>query len=318
MSSLAKLSEQYSPVALELLKSPKVRNAAAIFGFLTLLPSLNRWLSWRRANNNITRRTWNAPKEIVVVTGGSSGIGAKIVQMLESRGLKIIILDVNPPPTKTAQNTAFYEVDLSDPAAISEIAERIRRDHGHPTVLINNAGIGNGESIISVAPTKLQKLFNVNLVAPFLLTQQFLPEMISQNHGHIVNIASMASFSTQAANVDYAASKVGLLAFHEGIKQELKHVYKAPAVRATVVHPTWVQTPMIDKLLKTGKLGRYVTAEDVACAVVKQITSGYGAQVVVPPDMAWTSMIRGFPVWLQESLRDMVTQGLLRAIHETS
>lgn len=57
--------------------------------------------------------------------------------------------------------------------------------------------------------------------------------MITHNHGHIVNIASLASFLTQAANVDYGATKVGLLAFHEGLKQELKHVYNAPGVRAS-------------------------------------------------------------------------------------
>jgi short-subunit dehydrogenase len=98
---------------------------------------------------------------------------------------------------------------------------------------VNNAGIGNGDTIIAVKPERLHRLFNVNLVAPFLLVQQFLPEMIAANHGHIVNIASLASFSTQASNVDYAASKAGVLAFHEGIQQELKHTYKARAVRAT-------------------------------------------------------------------------------------
>jgi len=100
-------------------------------------------------------------------------------------------------------------------------------------VLVNNAGFANSATILSVTPEKLMRLFSVNLAAPFLLTRQFLPEMVAKNRGHIVNVGSMASFSTQANNVDYGATKSGVLAFHEGLLQELKHVYKAPAVRAT-------------------------------------------------------------------------------------
>ncbi|KAF5646981.1 tyrosinase central domain protein [Fusarium tjaetaba] len=214
------------------------------------------------------------PLNFVVVTGGSSGIGAKIVQMLEAKNIKVIILDINPPPVKNGTRTPFYKVDLSDADAIASVAERIRSDHGHPTALVNNAGIAHGETILSVTPEKLQRLVSVNLEAPFLLTQQFLPDMIKNNHGHIVNIASLASFLTQAANVDYGATKVGLLAFHEGLKQELRHIYNAPGVRATVIHPTWVNTPMIEPILKAGTLGRYVEPKDVAGAVVRQLTSG--------------------------------------------
>jgi short-subunit dehydrogenase len=66
-----------------------------------------------------------------------------------------------------------------------------------------------------------------------LLLQEFLPAMVKSNHGHIVSLASMASFSTQATNVDYAATKAGVLVLHEGLAQELRFVYNAPKVRTT-------------------------------------------------------------------------------------
>ncbi|GJC80639.1 dehydrogenase RED2 [Colletotrichum liriopes] len=310
MSTLTQLLHQHALTASKLAKLPKVQAAAVTLCLLGLLPRVNKWLSQRRANNYVADESWDWSKEIIVVTGGSSGIGAKIVEMLENRNIKTIILDLNPPATKTGRNVSFYQIDLSDASAIAEIAERIRTELGDPSILINNAGIGNGESIVKVSETKLQKLFGVNLIAPFLLVQQFLPSMVARNHGHVINIASMASFSTQACNVDYAASKVGILAFHEGLKQELKHVYNAPAVRAT--------TPMIQKLVETGKLREpTVNAADVAGAVVNQIFTGYGAQVCVPSSLGWASMIRGLPVWLQEGLRDTVTRGLLDAIEES-
>ena len=89
--------------------------------------------------------------------------------------------------------------------------------------------------LLDLPEPRIRKIFDVNIIAPILLVQQFLPSMIRQNHGHIVNIASMASFSTQASNVDYGCTKSAVLAFHEGLVQELKHLYKTPLVRARQV-----------------------------------------------------------------------------------
>ena len=65
----------------------------------------------------------------------------------------------------------------------------------------------------------------------------------------------------------------------------------------------------------TGKLENFITAHDVASAVVRQITSGYGGQLIIPPGMGWLSMIRGFPTWLQESIRDKGSKEVLGANH---
>lgn len=116
---------------------------------------------------------------------------------------------------------------------IKDVALRIRKEHGQPTVLINNAGIGNAKPILQVSEDRLRSVFEVNIIAHFLLLQEFLPDMVKSNHGHVVSLASMASFSTQATNVDYAGTKAAVLALHEGLGQELKFVYNAPKVRTT-------------------------------------------------------------------------------------
>jgi hypothetical protein len=73
-------------------------------------------------------------------------------------------------------------------------------------------------------------------------------------------------------------------------------------------------TPMIADLLQGGKLkDTPVTPEDVADRIVSQVLSGFGSQIIVPPSLSWTSMIRGLPGWLQESLRDKVTILLINA-----
>lgn len=81
----------------------------------------------------------------------------------------------------------------------------------------------------------------------------------------------------------------------------------------SVVHPTWVRTPMIQALIERNAFkDTVVEPETVADAVVRQLFSGYGSQIIVPPSFWWTSAIRGMPSWLQVYLRDTVSLRLLQ------
>ncbi|KAH7370682.1 hypothetical protein BKA65DRAFT_22252 [Rhexocercosporidium sp. MPI-PUGE-AT-0058] len=308
------MEQQILSKAIELAKNPKVQISAGVFFALKSLQHLSAWYTKRKVNNHVRDPSWNWSREIVLVTGGSSGIGAVVVSRFAEKRTKVLILDRNPPSTKLPANTYFYQVDLTDSEAISSVADRIRADHGNPTVLINNAGMANVVPLLELPEASLKRVFNLNIIAPILLTQQFLPSMVKHNHGHIVNVASQASFATQALNVDYGCTKAALLSFHEGLGQELRHIYKAPRVRTSVVHPTWVRTPMIADLVEGGRLkDTTVAPEDVADGIVNQVLSGFGSQIIVPSSLGWTSMMRGFPGWLQESLRDTVTLILMNA-----
>ncbi|WKT47302.1 Short-chain dehydrogenase/reductase SDR [Fusarium oxysporum f. sp. vasinfectum] len=300
---------------IELAKNKNILAGAAAALLISLIPRFNSWLTRRKVNNYLTDSGWDWAKEIVVVTGGSSGIGKEIVLKLAKKHIKVIIVDLNAPSYQLPPSLSFCSADLSDPVAISKVAKHIVSEHGDPTVLINNAGIGNAMSILACPESKIRKVFDVNMIAPILLVKHFLPAMIRRNHGHVVNVGSLASFATQASNVDYGCTKSGLLAFHEGLLQELRHIYKAPLVRASIIHPTWVKTPLIADLIAKGKMkDTTISAESVADSVVNQLYTGYGAQVVVPNSSAWTSMIRGIPGWIQEGLRDKVSVGLLNAM----
>ncbi|KAF5606207.1 retinal short-chain dehydrogenase reductase [Fusarium subglutinans] len=293
--------------AIELAKNPKVQLSAGLLLALKALGYLNAWYTKRKVKNHVSDPSWDWSREIVVVTGGSSGIGAAIVSRFAEKGIKVLIMDRNPPATKLAANTCFYKVDLTESEAISSVVDQIREDHGNPTVLINNAGFAELTSILDSPESYLRKLFDVNLLAPYLLTEQCLPSMIKRDHGHIVNIASQASFATQATNVAYGSTKLGLLAFHEGLGQELRYIYKAPRVRT--------RTAMTAEMVAKGKLKDTVTPpEVVANRIFNQVISGFGAQIIVPSNLWWTSLIRGLPGWLQESLRNQVTFILINAM----
>ncbi|CAI7598488.1 unnamed protein product [Penicillium pancosmium] len=274
-----------------------------------LLYKSNSYLSRRALNSPATKDAWDWDKEIVVVTGGSSGIGAAIVKLFAEQGIKTIGLDLcRPHPDAETENAFFYQVDLTNVEHINRVADRIRSEHGNPTVLINNAGIQWNKPILELPRDSIHATFEVNIISNFLLVKEFLPAMVSNNHGHVVTVASLASFTTRAVNVDYACTKSAALAFHEGLGQELRHIYRSPGVRTTIIHPGWVKTPLIKKLMQSGALkGHLLEPEEVAEAILKQLRSTFGAQIFLPSNFWILSLVRGAPSWIQERIRNLLT-----------
>ncbi|KAL6366168.1 hypothetical protein LRP88_00265 [Fusarium phalaenopsidis] len=203
----------------------------AVLAALVSVYGLNSTLNARSLSNLSKARTWNWRKEIILITGGSSRIGELVVRRLAKRGIRVVVLDVVEPSTPFPSNVYFFKADITSPDAVRDVAAAIRQDVGEPTVLINNAGIATMRTILDQTNTETQRTFEMNAISLFTLAREFLPHMIKHDHGHIITVASMASFFTCAANVDYSCTKAAALAFHEGLTQELRHRYNAPHVR---------------------------------------------------------------------------------------
>ncbi|KAL4755877.1 uncharacterized protein BDW70DRAFT_165037 [Aspergillus foveolatus] len=295
------------------LSRPFVRKAVAIVVALQLLRGVNRYLSQQAQNNWVRARPWNASRELVLLTGGSSGIGKQIMLDLSNLNVRIIIVDVKEPDFSLPPNVFFYQVDITSTTALKETATQIRRDHGHPTVLINNAGVGLSGTILEEPEEHIRLTLEVNTLSHFWTVKEFLPSMIQNDHGHIVTIASMASFVALGEMADYAASKAAALAFHESLTQEVKHWYGSKRVRTSIIHPLWVQTPMISALVARRAQFRQpiMSPEKVSQAVIKQLVNSNGGQVVVPASYGFAALLRGFPNWLQERSRDKESQNLV-------
>jgi all-trans-retinol dehydrogenase (NAD+) len=128
---------------------------------------VNRWMS-RRALNNGVKARFDWPKEIIVVTGGAGGIGAKTVQRLAARGSKVVVLDVLPltfPKCKLpstcpitqwnellycglVSNVHYYQCDLTDYDAVMKVAAKVAKEVGQPTCVVANAGLCRGKTIL--------------------------------------------------------------------------------------------------------------------------------------------------------------------------
>ncbi|EJT81588.1 epidermal retinal dehydrogenase 2 [Gaeumannomyces tritici R3-111a-1] len=265
---------------------------------------INRYLS-RRAINNWTSDKYVWSKEVVVVTGGAGGIGGNVVRLLAERGISVVVLDIIPLSFDAPPNVHYFKCDITSAARLAEVGDEIRARVGHPTIVINNAGVARGKSILDSTERDIRFTYDVNAIAPFLVVKEFLPEMIKRNHGMVVNVSSFAAFLSAPNMVDYSSTKAAVMSFHEGLTAELKTRYNAPRVRTVLVNQSYTKTPLFDGYRADKSfLVPALEPESVADAIVRQVLTGESGQVILA-EVAGNilSALRAFPHWYQHGLR---------------
>ncbi|KAJ5664047.1 hypothetical protein N7507_004778 [Penicillium longicatenatum] len=271
-------------------------------GLLWTAYRVNKYLSCQALNNGV-QDNFDWKKEIVLVTGGSDGIGAATVQKLAERGTSVIVLDIRPLTYDAPKNVHYYRCDLTKRSELELVAENLRREVGDPTCVIANAGICRGKPLLHATPRDIELTFTVNNLALIWTAQIFLPSMVTHNHGHFLIMASQAGHLATAGVVDYAATKAAALAIYEGLQTEMRHVYKAPAVRMSCVSPSAVQTKMF-RGIRTPASVTLLRPDDVGSLVAEIIWSGQ-AQNRMTPSLAYISPpTRALPDWIRVGLQD--------------
>ncbi|KAK7060386.1 hypothetical protein VNI00_001151 [Paramarasmius palmivorus] len=211
---------------------------------------LAKWLSrlWRNQGSLFfapKRFDWG--EQIVVITGGSSGVGELLANTLAVRNVTVVVLDIKPIVSEN-YNITYYKCDVSKWSEVEAVSKKVIEEIGHPTVLINNAGVVQGKLITELTEADLQQTFGVNTLSHYYTIKAFLPEMIKKNSGHIVTVSSCMSFSGVAQMTDYCASKAALNLMHEALRYELDKQHKAPGVRTTLISPGHIATPLFSKM----------------------------------------------------------------------
>lgn len=271
--------------------------------YVGLLRWLNNWHS-RRAANNFVSDSYNWRSEIAIVTGGSGGIGGHIAQLLAEKGLTVVVLDIQALTYSAPSNIHFYTCDLTSASTLSKVADQIRKEIGQPTILINNAGVARGKTLLDATEKDIRFTYDVNTLAHFWTAKEFLPYMIQRNHGMVVTVASFASWLNVPNMVDYASSKAAAQSFHEGLAAELVTRYHAPRVRMILVNQGFTKTALFDGYRNDSWfVAPSLHPETVAEAVVRQVLGGQSGQVIVPGLGNILSGIHGWPIWLQHGMR---------------
>jgi len=192
--------------------------------------------------------------QIVLVTGGASGFGQLLAKKFAlDHGAIVVVWDVNKngleQTVKLIQNGGgkcfSYVVDMSSKDEIYAAAAKVQKEVGKVDILINNAGIGDGQYLVNMKDEYIEKIFKINIISHFWTTKAFLPAMISTGTGHIVTISSSAGLFGAAKLTSYCATKHAAVGFHESLTNELQTKYPEAKIETTVVCPYFCRTPMI-------------------------------------------------------------------------
>lgn len=274
-----------------------------------LAGTVNEWLSELAQNNfrlKSEKHRYDWPNEIAVITGATGGFGSLMSKDLASKGVKVMALDVRDdlPADMKHPKIFYFKCDVTDRDTVAEVARKIRQQHGDPSILINNAGISGEGPIVEQTKEQLRKIFDINVISHYYTVQEFLPAMAANKKGHIVTVASMASFVTSSGIVPYSNTKVAALGFHEGLQLEARVFHDAPEIKFSSLHPSFAATPMVvphlEELEKAG--AQILKPVDVSDAVIKQIMSGRGKQIILAGNLGAIVYLRSLPHWISQAI----------------
>lgn len=187
----------------------------------------------------------------ILITGGAAGIGKIMGQKMLEKGASILIIwDINrellKSTTKEFADRGFrvlpFELDVSDTAKVIETSELVKKQAGKVDIVINNAGVVVGKEFKDHSHADIDFTMNINTNAAMHVTLAFLPEMIEQKEGHIVNIASAAGLLANPKMSVYVGSKWGITGWSESLRIELERLSRR--LRVTTVNPSYIDTGM--------------------------------------------------------------------------
>lgn len=185
----------------------------------------------------------------VLITGAAGGLGKEMVKQLTKEGSNFILTDINEEILNTVSTSnpkskiiLSFASDLSTKEGINFVYNKIKSENLNVDFLINNAGVASIGPFITTPEEEWERQYAVNLLAPVRLTKLFLTDMLARESGHIVNIASVASYISSPGLSTYSSTKHGLRAFGEALCEELK----STRIRVTNLYPFFTKTPMIN------------------------------------------------------------------------
>jgi len=226
------------------------------------------------------------PPRTVLVTGGNRGIGRAIAESCAAAGDRVAVT------TRGGDVEGFYTVacDVTDAGAVDKAVGTVEAELGPIEILVANAGANDDKLLLQMDEVSFAHVLDVNLVGTFRVVRRALPKMLRAKKGRIVLISSVVALSGAPGQVNYAASKAGLIGFGRSLAREIG----GRNITVNVVAPGFIETDMTAGLSEARRndilgqvpLKRFGLAAEVA-GVVRWLASddaSYVTGAVVPVD----------------------------------
>ena len=215
--------------------------------------------------------------KVIIITGAGSGIGKETALLFEKEGAKVVVADMNE---KAGEETVaeikkngegfFVKLDVSNREQSKQMVKTTLEKYGRIDVLINNAGIVQDAFLSKMTEEQWDKVIDVNLKGVFNCTQAVVEVMMNQGNGVIINTSSIVGLNGNVGQVNYAATKAGLIGMTKTLAKELGK----KGIRVNAVAPGFIATPMTsnvpEKILEMMKektpLRRLGEPKDIANA----------------------------------------------------
>lgn len=244
-------------------------------------------------------------KPVAVVTGAASGIGFALSRALVHAGYRVALADIRVEPLRASQNRILEEApsaevinvvsDVTSAESVTGLADTVVREWGEVDLVVNNAGVIGPVSTTWSGPLEhWQMAMDINFWGVLHGMRAFLPGMIARDSGRLVNIASVAAWSSAPQMGSYGAAKHAVLALTESAYRELAEL--GSKVALSVVCPTTVRTGLVDHLAEGGPTGSVSEAKLLAArarglqpeGVAELILEGLAAgDYLITTDRAW-------------------------------
>ncbi|MFD9337819.1 SDR family oxidoreductase [Streptomyces sp. NPDC060028] len=181
----------------------------------------------------------------VVVTGAARGLGAALARAFDARGARLALLGLEGARLEEVaaslrNESACWEVDVTDDVAMADTARRVRTRLGPVSVVVGNAGIAEGGPFADSDPQVWRRVIEVNLIGSAATARCFLPDLLD-THGYYLQVASLAALGTSPLMSAYCASKAGVESFAHALRAELAH----RGVAVGIAYINWTDTDMI-------------------------------------------------------------------------
>ncbi len=222
----------------------------------------------------------NCTSKKALVTGGGRGIGREIALRLAAAGCDVAVSDIDLAAVESVaaeiralgRESLALKADVSSAADVAAMFSALLASFQRIDILVNNAGITRDTLLMRMKETDWDLVIGVNLKSAFLCCREAARPMMRASTGKIINIASVVGINGNPGQVNYSASKAGLI----GLTKTLAKEFGSRSITVNAVAPGFIQTAMTDKLSESDKakytenvsLGRMGTPLDVANAVL--------------------------------------------------